>query len=1232
MFGAKLRTWMENHIVRPRKKGNKNKSNSSSASNTITQTTDNNHHLNHSTAEIYSKQKHAASGFTMYQHHSNGAGSPFKTNSNSNSSSANHTGCSSVISSPVRRREVSPIQNHAQSRYGWQSPDREYIISPKSDHFLYPSQHSSQQYLQSNTNTNTNSQDISGEDNKYKTTQPQQEQQQQPTQQHQLNCSTSSFSSLSWSTGSKEPSMNSSGVQQVKTSGVTQVVEINNGLEHQVFTPEEQRNSDEDPNAVHYEEIGTLIRHPENLFHGTTLPPERPKSEQFSCSTHTGRILIEERHSQDDHSARYGRLLPSKMPNPIIVSFRSGSEECIPRQGAHGPLQTSGAHSYTGSDHGGTFMHIRNIQRSKHLPPIYGGQALSENRPPGAPLISLSSPESAYSTGYSTDGTSPGNGYTPPEYYINMRTGTHYFPKSINSLAIEAQRYKFGLNKIEEMSPIDPLPKTSFNHRSNIDECDGGQMKMPSFPIVPPWGSGPPSSPLPMHAPIVIPTLKGFESPSPRQRCRIRTNPWYSTTETSSSSSTATHSQPGVMLTASQISSMTISSNSSQSTQSAPSTIHVENNNKRDKSPGVKSMSTSSSAGGCSSGLSIKHNMTYVSSESSSSLTEVENVHRSFTSNTMRRKRSLQLQQHCIEPVADSPHKQNYHELPLAAMSDDDATLNEMMGKFDESYVYEKETDILSDSDPTDCPSDLDTGQDAGDECDTDELLDIDFIDTSSMQEVYERKDALSNMGYYVQGSPLLNQFQQHKAATRIPRNSRSLKISAEQNLLVSAGGSAQRRRKRYHKTRKKSSESRDHGHRSPMRKPRETRSVGGTPVCLRKHINASDKERYSRTTPSQLSQRSNSLTDAREKRFMTVGESEKALLRADFEADVKYRQLIMEAELILVSMRNSAQSIPRETPVASPRRVNPLANKRVEMIKNCEIEPKRDFSKQQSQQQQQQQQQQQLTNKLRSSSELSEQELTAAVNKRIELLKYESNSPPNSPKLVPCSPRKTHLTNFINQNLTNDLINRKSYENSPLTPRRAMQSPACSPRQQRRLKTQSPVLKTITHSNNQILYNLSDSDQELCAILNQKDERNQNFLKEKANIIAALEDVKNQNFLDSQQKVKSYCPQSEPLKRKVYKGATAYEQLKNDYESESVSIFQHRHQLKSFNSGSSDFQKDRLKPQNLRDDFNHLSKMQNEQNDQLSLNKTALIVSTIEDLKRNLEHQSLELNGLNET
>lgn len=72
-----------------------------------------------------------------------------------------------------------------------------------------------------------------------------------------------------------------------------------------------------------------------------------------------------------------------------------------------------------------------------------------------------------------------------------------------------------------------------------------------------------------------------------------------------------------------------------------------------------------------------------------------------------------------------------------ARSSEDDITLNEMMGKFDESYVYEKETDILSDSDPTDCEdyidslSDVDTGQDGGDENDPFEN-DFDYIDNGS--------------------------------------------------------------------------------------------------------------------------------------------------------------------------------------------------------------------------------------------------------------------------------------------------------------------------------------------------------------------------------------------------------------------------------------------------------------------------------------------------------------------
>lgn len=56
-----------------------------------------------------------------------------------------------------------------------------------------------------------------------------------------------------------------------------------------------------------------------------------------------------------------------------------------------------------------------------------------------------------------------------------------------------------------------------------------------------------------------------------------------------------------------------------------------------------------------------------------------------------------------------------------------------MMGKYDESYVYEKETDILSDSDPTDCESDIDTGQDGGDEEDNGEE-ELDFIDNGKVK------------------------------------------------------------------------------------------------------------------------------------------------------------------------------------------------------------------------------------------------------------------------------------------------------------------------------------------------------------------------------------------------------------------------------------------------------------------------------------------------------------------
>lgn len=169
-----------------------------------------------------------------------------------------------------------------------------------------------------------------------------------------------------------------------------------------------------------------------------------------------------------------------------------------------------------------------------------------------------------------------------------------------------------------------------------------------------------------------------------------------------------------------------------------------------------------------------------LSDSDSSSSTEKDFSTKTYSPNTIRRRKSTEVvkvetkiiqvsattttttttvQQH---PRGSSPHSiaSSKHDHSLQE-SDEDATLNEVMGKFDESYVYEKETDILrfnngentsciqncnvknfkssfvncsDDSDQTNCPSDLDTGQDAEDECDTDEFLDIDYIDTGSIQ------------------------------------------------------------------------------------------------------------------------------------------------------------------------------------------------------------------------------------------------------------------------------------------------------------------------------------------------------------------------------------------------------------------------------------------------------------------------------------------------------------------
>lgn len=283
--------------------------------------------------------------------------------------------------------------------------------------------------------------------------------------------------------------------------------------------------------------------------------------------------------------------------------------------------------------------------------------------------------------------------------------------------------------------------------------------------------------------------------------------------------------------------------------------------------------------------------------------------------------------------------------------------------------------------------------------------------------------------------------------------------------------------------------------------------------------------------------------------------------------------------------------SIPRDTPVSSPRRVNPLTNKRVEMLKNCETETRREQLKQAQPRSldlihlEKQQKQQQ-------------QELAAAINRRIDLLRYIPTSAPNSPRFIRCSPRKTHITNFINQNVPPEVPARKAVETSkpPQSPqlqlngRRMFESATSRTIHERRFRSQSPVSR---HKSGARLHRGpnfdSDSDSEFqnkaCNYnqLNNDDYRaqptrivdaiavdaaNHNYLPEFARLSRYDEtDLSNYNVSNLEAKsgissanwpsrIMQACPQSEPLKRKVYSGSSTFELIKMSFDLEAGECF----------------------------------------------------------------------------
>lgn len=439
--------------------------------------------------------------------------------------------------------------------------------------------------------------------------------------------------------------------------------------------------------------------------------------------------------------------------------------------------------------------------------------------------------------------------------------------------------------------------------------------------------------------------------------------------------------------------------------------------------------------------------------------------------------------------------------------SDEDTTLNEMMGKYDESYVYEKETDILSDSDPTDCDTDIDTGQDGGDEDDTHEG-ELDFIDNGSYLEFDPRPDRnTGHCSYYVYDMP-------RKSSSR-RRNTRRNKPPSDKRRRSSSN--KKRHKQQTSTERQKSTHSYLDG----------SKSAGATPVSVRRSGN---KPISKLALEDCLKKRSNSVCFMREP-LSTIDKRDK-------EADLKYKELIGEAEQILRTMKSNG---------LSPRRLPGPANKRVELLRTSEcteIRPNNDES---------------------------------VLNTN-----HYSKTPSNNYSCPRFSPKKNHITNFIINN--SPIMVRREWETqntpSPLVvrkkadpvepPRNIIQKDKSVDRTRRSPKYRKKTIKKYRNS--------SSSEEENGRISRTSFTRSDNFILG--------------------------CPQSEPLRRKVYSDNLPHHDYAN---------LQGHGKTVAFNLGN--------------DNSKTMMSNQKEYRTVSSENlRQQVLLNTIASLKRNLEDQSASL------
>ncbi|XP_076380819.1 uncharacterized protein LOC117223312 [Megalopta genalis] len=736
----------------------------------------------------------------------------------------------------------------------------------------------------------------------------------------------------------------------------------------------------------------------------------------------------------------------------------------------------------------------------------YATASASSGTSAGTGSVNLSSPESAYSTGYSTDGTSPGTSF-PPEYYINIRTGTHYFQSTGNngrpnkssgprvgelpsggapgpgpgsgpgvrpgpvlgpgaspapgpgpallarhgileaaaclaSMTRNENRSRDGRGTNNASSKISEESREEQSQRARAQQ-DRYHRRTESF------SGDSTKSNLAVPSSIPPPLVVSPSVQSPRERSRIRTNPWLSAN--SSGSSNAGFKSRLNLDDASSGSALKL-------TESSGSASDVNVNCAREARAKRELKQESLSAGRSpinqnwriASGLEIRSKMALSmqrrsnSSSSSSTSSSGDGGGGGGSSNGNCRSNSgcsgssdcngNGLENEIVNTIGKGHGHGHGHGhgnrncngsstssvTRSARSSEDDITLNEMMGKFDESYVYEKETDILSDSDPTDCEdcidslSDVDAARIGAEDNDPLDNTEFDYIDNGSFLDLdnLDCSGRFPNTGhctYFAFTSELARRSDKlreslTKRRTKEDANAVLQRMASAKNVSAKRPSASrghgkkteekqqsEKRKKRASQRRKSATADRCDDETANLNRAllermllknsgfnqQGSRSVGGTPICLRrkKHdlnknlspIRLNATERAS-VHPSSVDvgtgigtgvdvgvdldvvkRRSNSVSyvngnvvgrriGSAGSAYMTAFASEIALIEADKEADKKYRELILEAENILVTMQKSQNGGLPVVPSPTRKFHNGLANKRVELIKNTEL------------------------------------------------------------------------------------------------------------------------------------------------------------------------------------------------------------------------------------------------------------------------------------------------------